>query len=187
MISRRDWSAKPAKILASKLELPTLRVIITGTDSEECGTQVFIAMLSSMLYLSNLITLNILQEECIARVQAIQHTDMESKIDIGYNFLIGGDGSVYEGRGWDIQGDHTPRYNENSIAIAFIGKIDNIELRKSQSLAAQKLLQQDVKLNKLDVNYRLYIQCQLEETDCPIQQFLEEVKSWGDHWNYDIA
>ncbi len=27
--------------------------------------------------------------------------------DIGYNFLIGGDGNVYEGRGWDRQGSHT--------------------------------------------------------------------------------
>lgn len=34
---------------------------------------------------------------------------MESKNwdDIGYNFLVGGDGEVYEGRGWDKQGAHT--------------------------------------------------------------------------------
>jgi hypothetical protein len=27
--------------------------------------------------------------------------------DIGYSFLIGGDGNVYEGRGWDRVGSHT--------------------------------------------------------------------------------
>lgn len=27
--------------------------------------------------------------------------------DIAYNFLIGGDGAVYEGRGWDSEGSHT--------------------------------------------------------------------------------
>ena len=31
--------------------------------------------------------------------------------DIGYSFLIGGDGLMYEGRGWNIQGAHTLNYN----------------------------------------------------------------------------
>lgn len=39
----------------------------------------------------------------------MQTFHMESKgwDDIGYNFMIGGDGAVYEGRGWDSQGAHT--------------------------------------------------------------------------------
>jgi N-acetylmuramoyl-L-alanine amidase len=35
--------------------------------------------------------------------------------DIGYNFLIGEDGNVYEGRGWDEVGDHTFGYNFASL------------------------------------------------------------------------
>lgn len=35
------------------------------------------------------------------------HIESKSWDDIGYNFLVGGDGSVYEGRGWDKQGAHT--------------------------------------------------------------------------------
>jgi hypothetical protein len=31
--------------------------------------------------------------------------------DIGYSFLIGGDGNVYEGRGWDRLGAHTEGFN----------------------------------------------------------------------------
>jgi hypothetical protein len=27
--------------------------------------------------------------------------------DIAYNFMVGGDGAVYEGRGWDKQGAHS--------------------------------------------------------------------------------
>lgn len=38
-----------------------------------------------------------------------------------FSFLIGGDGKVYEGRGWHKEGAHTYRYNKNSIGIAFIG------------------------------------------------------------------
>lgn len=41
--------------------------------------------------------------------------------DIGYNFMIGGDGNIYEGRGWHKQGAHTSGYNRGSIGIAYIG------------------------------------------------------------------
>lgn len=41
--------------------------------------------------------------------------------DIGYNFLIGGEGRVYVGRGWDNVGAHTYGYNRISIAFSLIG------------------------------------------------------------------
>lgn len=41
--------------------------------------------------------------------------------DIGYNFLVGDDGNIYEGRGWGIKGAHSPKYNANSLGICFIG------------------------------------------------------------------
>lgn len=38
------------------------------------------------------------------------------------SFLIGEDGLVYEGRGWDIKGDHTGvTWNPMSIGISFMG------------------------------------------------------------------
>lgn len=41
--------------------------------------------------------------------------------DIGYSFAIGGDGKVYEGRGFDRVGAHAPSYNDKSIGIVLIG------------------------------------------------------------------
>lgn len=41
--------------------------------------------------------------------------------DIGYNFIIGEDGNVYEGRGWKYLGTHAPAYNGQSIGICVIG------------------------------------------------------------------
>lgn len=41
--------------------------------------------------------------------------------DIGYNFVVGEDGNVYEGRGWDKIGAHAPSYNSKSIGICMIG------------------------------------------------------------------
>lgn len=41
--------------------------------------------------------------------------------DIGYNFIVGEDGNVYEGRGWGKQGAHSKNFNNKSIGICIIG------------------------------------------------------------------
>ncbi|MGW1436844.1 peptidoglycan-binding protein [Streptomyces griseus] len=38
---------------------------------------------------------------------------------IGYNFVIDQDGTVYEGRGWDLQGAHCPNHNVTGIGVQF--------------------------------------------------------------------
>lgn len=37
------------------------------------------------------------------------------------SFAIGGDGKVYEGRGFNRVGAHAPKYNDKSIGIVLIG------------------------------------------------------------------
>lgn len=50
--------------------------------------------------------------------------------DIGYNFVVGEDGNIYEGRGWSKHGAHSVSYNSKSIGIClignFVGKFDGI-------------------------------------------------------------
>ena len=41
--------------------------------------------------------------------------------DIGYNFLVGEDGTTYEGRGWYNLGAHAGGYNTGSVGICVIG------------------------------------------------------------------
>ena len=41
--------------------------------------------------------------------------------DTSYSFLVGGDGRIYEGRGWGGSGGHTFCYNDKSYGICFIG------------------------------------------------------------------
>jgi N-acetylmuramoyl-L-alanine amidase len=48
--------------------------------------------------------------------------------DIGYNFLVGEDGNVYEGRGWDAVGAHAVPYNSNSIGICVIGDFTGVSV-----------------------------------------------------------
>jgi len=41
--------------------------------------------------------------------------------DIGYNYLVGEDGNVYEGCGWDHVGAHVRYYNYVSLGFSVIG------------------------------------------------------------------
>ena len=71
------------------------------------------------------------QTSCISTVKSIQTQD-SSLDDIPYNYLIGGDGRIYEGRGIEYQGQHTnnldaTEYNSIGICIAFIGNYQSIE------------------------------------------------------------
>ena len=45
--------------------------------------------------------------------------------DIGYNFLVGEDGNIYEGRGWGKHGAHSKPYNSKSIGICMIGNFNS--------------------------------------------------------------
>lgn len=101
--------------------------------------------------------------------------------DIAYNFLVGGDGLVYEGRGWDNQGAHTKGYNTDSICIAFIGTYSN-DLPKNISInAAFELIDEGVKLKKLQENYKLYGARQLNGLESPGEKFYSVIKTWP-HW-----
>ena len=63
------------------------------------------------------------QASCSAVVRSYQnmHLDENHWEDIGYQFLVGEDGNVYEGRGWERMGAHAPGYNTQSIGICVIG------------------------------------------------------------------
>lgn len=41
--------------------------------------------------------------------------------DIGYSFLVGGDGNWYEGRGWNVTGAHTQGFNSVGYGTCFLG------------------------------------------------------------------
>lgn len=63
------------------------------------------------------------QAGMVYMVRMIQCFHIESRRwhDIAYNFLVGNDGNVYEGRGWKRVGAHTQGYNSRAIGISFVG------------------------------------------------------------------
>lgn len=121
------------------------------------------------------------------QVRQIQTYHIESRNfdDIGYNFLVGGDGAAYEGRGWDNQGAHTKGYNSGSICIAFIGTFNKIEPPQRQLNVAKLLIQEGVRQNKIDKNYRLYGHRQFFGTESPGEALYKVITTW-DHWSQDV-
>ncbi|KAI3353810.1 hypothetical protein L3Q82_005032 [Scortum barcoo] len=68
-------------------------------------------------------------KECEKQLVSIQREHMTERgfDDIGYNFLVGGDGTVYEGRGWGVVGAHAKSNNHDSVGIAFMGNFNSEE------------------------------------------------------------
>ena len=40
---------------------------------------------------------------------------------LSYSYIIGGDGTVFEGRGWNKEGDHTDGFNSVGYAVGLVG------------------------------------------------------------------
>ncbi|XP_034480262.1 peptidoglycan-recognition protein LF-like [Drosophila innubila] len=165
VISVDNWGGRQSKGNLTKVDLPVHRVIISHTGAEGCESK----------------------DVCADRVRVLQNFVMDSWNwdHIGYNFLIGGDGLVYEGRGWDDQGAHTRGYNVDSIGISFIGTFIQIRPTEQQLHACQLLLEEGVRLKKLVPNYKLYGQRQLSPTESPGELLYGIIQKWP-HWTNKI-
>lgn len=101
--------------------------------------------------------------------------------DIGYNFLIGNDGNVYEGRSWDLMGAAIRNFNNGSLSVAFIGTFENDPPTDQALEAAQSLLEMGVRMAKLTENYKLFGHRQLTSTLSPGAVLYKIIKHWP-HW-----
>ncbi|XP_054269509.1 peptidoglycan-recognition protein LF-like [Macrosteles quadrilineatus] len=106
-IPRQMWKADPEFPKGmTPLKTPVENVVAAWTNTPPCSSP----------------------QECMTAVRMIQKKHVESGLpDIAHNFLIGGDGRIYEGRGWRHQGPVYPetvedheRLNNNCVEIAFI-------------------------------------------------------------------
>lgn len=114
------------------------------------------------------------------------HVIHQKMDDIAYNFLIGGNGLIYNGRGWNAEGRHTKGFDANSICIAVVGTFDYVTPPQVQLDATQKLITEGVKLKKIHSKYRLYGQRQLmHSTSSPGRKLYEIIKTWS-QWTADI-
>lgn len=107
------------------------------------------------------------------------HMDSLDWPQIGYNFMVGGDGRVYVGRGWDYIGAHTIKHNSDSIGIAFIGSFDKSEPTQLQLRGCELLLEEGVRLMKLSPKYQVYGHRQLLATQSPGDRLYNIIRTWS--------
>ncbi|XP_052439006.1 peptidoglycan recognition protein 5 [Carassius gibelio] len=146
VVSRRGWNALEARD-KTETKNPAQTVIVHHTALRYCADP----------------------RDSVSELAHIQHMHMQERgfDDIGYNFLISGDGTVYEGRGWGIVGAHAKEHNFSSVGIAFMGNF-NDELPSSTSLSALlRLLHIGVLHGHVQPNFELVGHKDVAKTECP--------------------
>ncbi|XP_026470450.1 peptidoglycan recognition protein-like [Ctenocephalides felis] len=163
LLERRYWLAQPP-LATEVLENPVEYAIICHTATE-----------SSRNRAGNIFHVRHIQ---------LYHIESNGWNDIGYNFLIGDDGIVYEGRGWKCKGSHTFGYNCKSLGIAFIGTFNSV-LPSEQSLkACRLLLNYASQSGYLQENYKLVGHCQIIGRLSPGSALYSEIQKWP-NWSID--
>ncbi|XP_014482418.1 PREDICTED: peptidoglycan-recognition protein SC2-like [Dinoponera quadriceps] len=119
------------------------------------------------------------QESCSAIVRSYQNFHMDDRgwYDIGYNFLVGEDGNVYTGRGWDYVGAHAIGYNTQSIGICVLGDFTDFLPNAAALKALNELIACGVSLGKISDKYNVIGHRQTRATECPGESFYKYVKA----------
>nr|XP_022903162.1 peptidoglycan-recognition protein SC1a-like isoform X2 [Onthophagus taurus] len=129
--TRAQWGGR-APLWINEIEGQVRWVIISHTVTSQCKTF----------------------GECSKLMRAMQDMHVnDGSPNIGYNFVIGGDANVYEGRGWFAQNFHI--FDKNSLAISFIGNYVYDEVTNNMIDVFIKMLDLGVELKVLHPNYRL--------------------------------
>ena len=102
--------------------------------------------------------------------------------DIGYSFVVGGDGNVYEGRGWDVTNMHSGFVKRCNIGISFIGNFVHDTPTNGQIEAAQELIELGVRLGKVAENYKLVAMNETFNTLSPGVVVYNIISKWPHFW-----
>lgn len=116
-----------------------------------------------------------------ARMRQIQafHIDSRGWCDVGYHFLIGQDGKVYQGRVENIIGAHAGGANTNNDGISFIGDFTSKVPPENMLNAAAKIMKSmsrtyGITLNR--TNVKGHRQVGTTATSCPGQKLYDRLQ-----------
>ncbi|XP_052133262.1 uncharacterized protein LOC113212171 isoform X4 [Frankliniella occidentalis] len=167
LVPRDEWVAAPPRDGINHLTTPVEYVIIHHSASDMCYSN----------------------PECVKQTRHIQQYHMESRnwSDIAYNFLVGGNGYAYVGRGWDQEGAHTFNWNARSVGVCLIGTFTYGRPTIEQMRSTLQLLEWGVTLGKVAPGYKLAGVCQMRSTESPGRQLFSEIKRWEHWWNYTVG
>ncbi|XP_037062754.1 peptidoglycan recognition protein 4-like [Peromyscus leucopus] len=156
IVPRSAWGARESH--CPKMTLPAKYVIILHTAGRTCSQY----------------------DECRLLVRDLQSWFMDrlNASDIGYNFLVGQDGGVYEGVGWNHQGSRTDGYNDIALSITFMGVFTGSSPNAAALEAAQDLIQCAVDKEYLAPNYLLMGHSDVSNTLSPGQALYNIIRTW---------
>ncbi|XP_033730051.1 peptidoglycan-recognition protein SC2-like [Pecten maximus] len=167
IITRDSWGAKQPRKRVS---------MITPVD--------YFIIHHSAGFLDNRACDNLL--DCIEEVKDIQKEHMDNGyVDIGYHYLIGGDGSVFEGRGWQYEGAHAfSYYNNISIGVCLIGNFNGKKPTNKATTALSKLNTCLQRIGKLNLTHSVYGHRDVRQTECPGDKYYPTLKeTFGASWH----
>jgi len=128
-------------------------------------------------------------ESCSAQLKSIQRDHMNRTDignDIGYSFLIGEDGRVYEGRTWGVVGAHTKGYNSRAYGFSVIGNFMNRAPNQAALDALQGIIDCGVELGHLDTDYELFGHRDVKSTECPGKFLYSIIQGWP-HYSHRLG
>ncbi|CRK97725.1 CLUMA_CG011105, isoform A [Clunio marinus] len=117
---------------------------------------------------------------CDATMRSMQNGHMTGNgwADIGYNFCIGNTNIVYEGRGWNRSGAHSPSFNTRSIGFCFIGNFMTVLPPQNVLNTAQAFIICARDWGRLTTTYRLMGHRQDVATACPGDALFNQIRTW---------
>uniref|UniRef100_A0A1B6BYP3 Peptidoglycan recognition protein family domain-containing protein n=1 Tax=Clastoptera arizonana TaxID=38151 RepID=A0A1B6BYP3_9HEMI len=159
LVKREGWGAKDAKSPCTESEYKeVVEIVLFQTNTDFCYD----------FY------------DCSQIVRNIQDEDLTDVFatDIKYNFLIGGDGKIYQGLDWLCKGEHV-FLPFSSIHIGIIGDFrkagHNNHLSDLQKDALQKLFKYGVETHKLYDKFGISPACCYKNTSDPGENILNEI------------
>ncbi|KTF86035.1 hypothetical protein cypCar_00031695 [Cyprinus carpio] len=167
IISRSQWGAAAFIGSPSYLSLPMPYLFIHHTyqPSKPCTTF----------------------DQCASDMRSMQryHQQTNGWSDIGYSFVAGSDGNLYEGRGWNWVGAHTYGYNSKGYGVSFIGDYTStLPIKSAMDMVRYDFTSCAVNSGGLSSSYSLYGHRQATSTDCPGNSFYREIQTWEHYQSY---
>lgn len=160
-LRRGDWQARNEYEIIN-LKLPVPYVLIGHSAMEHCTERY----------------------ACIRNVMLIQSEHIgKGWVDIGPNFLVGGNGLVFEGRGANVVGAMVRSWNLNGISVMFLGDYMTAEPIEAQFDHVKVLLQALVDKEILRPDYTMYGHCQVQGAVKPPGINLLRKLHTFEHWN----
>ncbi|XP_041838841.1 N-acetylmuramoyl-L-alanine amidase [Melanotaenia boesemani] len=162
IIPRCQWGAKPSRGTPIPLSLPLQFLYVHHTYEPSSPCLSFLT--------------------CSRGMRAMQRFHQQDRgwSDIGYSFVVGSDGYIYEGRGWNHLGRHTRGHNDIGYGVSVIGNYTaTLPSRYAMDLLRHRLVTCAVNGGGLAANFTIHGHRQVVNyTACPGDAFFSEIRSW---------